>query len=181
MLLSTAHSAKEEFEKFLLSLDAPTNNNFMQVDFLKSRVDQFLRAHFKDKTACWIICKLIFTPSHNQCAVERGFCINKEILIENLQGKSIVWQKVVYDHLQASKVDLHKYPIGSDLLRSCKSTRQRYSIHLQEQRIKVKVDQKSNKRKLVMDEVNDVKEHQKRLTSSIASLNVDIEKFCYQP
>ena len=31
-----------------------------------------------------------------------------------------------------------------------------------------------------MDEINDVKEHKKRLTSSIASLNADIEKLCYQ-
>ena len=91
----------------------------MQFDCLKSKVDEFLGAHFKDKTALWTICKLIFTLSHSQCAVERGFSINKELLIENLQEKSIVCQRVVYDHLQASKVDLHNYPISSGLLKSC--------------------------------------------------------------
>ena len=133
----------------------------MQFDFLKSRVNEFLGAHFKDKTALWTIYKLIFTPSHSQCAVERGFSINKELLIENLQEKSIVCQRDVYDHLQASKVDLHNYPISSGLLKSCKSARQRYSTHLEEQRSKVKADQKSNKRKLIMDAINDVKEHKK--------------------
>ena len=53
------------------------------------------------------ICKLFFTLSHSQCVVERGSSINKEILIENLQEKSIVCQRVAYDHVQASKVDLH--------------------------------------------------------------------------
>ena len=73
MLPSIADSSKEQFEKFLLSLDEPTKDNYMQFYFSKSRVDKFLGAHFKDKTALWVICKLIFTLSHRQCAVEWGF------------------------------------------------------------------------------------------------------------
>ena len=114
-------STKEEFQKFLLSLDAPTKDNFVQFDFLNSRVNEFLGAHLKDKTALWTICTLIFFFSHSQCAVEWEFCINKEI-------KSIVYQRVVYDYLEASKVDLHNYPISSCLLKSCKSARQKYSM-----------------------------------------------------
>ena len=64
MLPSIADSSKEQFEKFLLSLDEPTKDNYMQFYFSKSRVDKFLGAHFKDKTALWVICKLIFTLSH---------------------------------------------------------------------------------------------------------------------
>ena len=140
MLPSIADSSKEQFEKFLLSLDEPTKDNYMQFYFSKSRVDKFLGAHFKDKTALWVICKLIFTLSHRQCAVEWGFSINREVLIENLQEKSIVCQIIVYDHVQASKVDLHNYPVSSVLLKSCKSARLRYSTHLEEQRSKVKGD-----------------------------------------
>ena len=73
VLPSIAVSAKEEFEKFLLSLDAPTKDNFIQFNFLKSRVDEVLEAHFKNKRALWTICKLIFKFSHSQCAVKRGF------------------------------------------------------------------------------------------------------------
>ena len=61
------------------------------------------------------------------------------------------------------------------MLKSCKSARQRYSIHLEEQRSKVKEDQKSNKRKLIMDKINDVK-----IDDVNASSNADIEKLCYQ-
>ena len=57
------------------------------------------------------------------------------------------------------------------MLKSCKSARQRYSIHLEEQRSKVKEDQKSNKRKLIMDKINDVK-----IDDVNASSNADIEK-----
>lgn len=69
-----------------------------------------------------------------------GIYINREVLIENLQEKSIVCQIIVYDHVQASKVDLHNYPVSSVLLKSCKSARLRYSTHLEEQRSKVKGD-----------------------------------------
>ena len=37
----------------------------------------------------WSICKIIFTLSHGQSQVERGFNVNKEILVENLQEESL--------------------------------------------------------------------------------------------
>ena len=180
VLPSVADSAKEEFEKFLSSLDAPTKEEFLQFDFSKSRVDEFLRPYFKDQKALWAICKVIFTLSHSQSAVERGFSINKELLIENLQEKSIVSQRVVYDHLQSFSVDLHEYQMSNGLLKSCKAARQRYGTHLEDQKRKVNDDKKSNKRKLITDEINNVKDHKKRLISSIDALNTDIEKLCYK-
>ena len=45
------------------------------------------------------ICKLIFTLSHGQAAVERGFSMNKEILVENLQQKSLISKRMVYDYM----------------------------------------------------------------------------------
>ena len=69
VLPSIADSAKKKFEKYL-SLDTFTKDNFMQFDFLKSRVGEFLGAHFKDKTVLLTICKLIFTLSHSQYVVE---------------------------------------------------------------------------------------------------------------
>lgn len=152
----------------------------MQFDFSKSRVDEFLRPYFKDQKALWAICKVIFTLSHSQSAVERGFSINKELLIENLQEKSIVSQRVVYDHLQSSNVDLHEYQLSNGLLKSCKAARQRYGTHLEDQKRKVNEDKKSNKRKSITDEINNVKNHKKRLISSINALNTDIEKLCYK-
>ena len=34
---------------------------------------------------CWTVFKIVFTLSHGQAAVEKGFSANKELLVENLQ------------------------------------------------------------------------------------------------
>ena len=39
---------------------------------------------------CWDVVKLIFTLSHGQAAVERGFSVSKELLVENLHGQAAV-------------------------------------------------------------------------------------------
>ena len=42
---------------------------------------------------CWKVVKLVFTLSHGQAAVERGFSDNKEVLVENMQELSLVSQR----------------------------------------------------------------------------------------
>ena len=37
----------------------------------------------------WFVCLFVMTPSHGQSQVESGFNINKELLIENLEQKSL--------------------------------------------------------------------------------------------
>lgn len=41
--------------------------------------------------------KLLLTFSHGNANLERGFSINKECLVENLEEKSLVAQRSIYD------------------------------------------------------------------------------------
>lgn len=41
----------------------------------------------------------MFFLSNGQAAVERGFSLNKEMLMENLQQKSLISQRMVYDYM----------------------------------------------------------------------------------
>ena len=65
--------------------------------------------------------------SHGQSAVERGFSINKELLVDNLQEKSLVSQRMVYDHIKSNKITIHEYELPGDLLKSCKLSNRRYN------------------------------------------------------
>ena len=51
------------------------------------RVDILLASflHGNSTETGWNICKLILTLSHGQGAVGRGFSVNKELLVENLE------------------------------------------------------------------------------------------------
>ena len=59
----------------------------------------------------WFVCKIIFTLSHGQSQVERGFNVNKEILVENLQEESLKGQCIIYDDIQSENIKLQDFKL----------------------------------------------------------------------
>ena len=55
------------------------------------------KSHF---SALWQIVKLTLILSHGNAAVESGFSINNDMLVENLLEDSLVGQRTVYDSIQ---------------------------------------------------------------------------------
>ena len=49
----------------------------------------------------------IFTFSHGQGQIERGFGINKNLLVENMHEKSICAQRLVSDFVTSSNKEVH--------------------------------------------------------------------------
>ena len=81
------------------------------------------------------MCKLIFILSHGQAAVEKGFSVNKEILVKNLQQKSLISQRMVYDYMTVKHASsLHEYTIRNSLILKCKSSHAKYVQFLEEQK-----------------------------------------------
>ena len=107
-------------------LNAPNIEKFPDVFLLN-----FLHKIPKYKVF-WKVCNIIFVLSHGQGAVERGFSINKELLVENLQEKSLVSQRVVFDHISSNKININEYEHPSCLLKSCKLSNCRYNAALEE-------------------------------------------------
>ena len=63
---------------------------------------------------------IVFTISHVQSQIERGFSINKEVIIVNLENKSLCAQWLVYDALKCFKKDAHDIEITAKMVTSCK-------------------------------------------------------------
>ena len=166
-----ADEAKQQFDEFLDSVANEHRDKFLNFDYKKDRLDQFLGllVHRNKKYAAfWVLCKIVFTLSHGQSAVERGFSVNKELLVENLGQKSLISQRIVYDHMTSLSIKIHEFAISSDLLKSCRMAHQRY------QRICKK---RKRKRKLKLDEITDVKRRKDTLEACIISLSSDIDKY----
>ena len=94
-----ADDSKLQFEEFFKS----ANGEYKHIlDYCKKSncLDKFLGTYINRKKfdKLWNICKLTLTLSHGQAVVERGFSVNKEILVENLQQKSLINQRMVYDY-----------------------------------------------------------------------------------
>ena len=104
--MKEADGAKIQFDDFLKSVVLQI---FQVLRFFDLRLDQFLSPHLTE-----ILVRCRFLLSHGQSAVERGFNINKHLLVENLREVSTRDQRLVCDYFQPLDVKLHKYTIPKE-------------------------------------------------------------------
>ena len=128
----------------------------------------------------WKICIFIFTLSHGQSQVERGFNINKNTLQENLQEKSLIGRRLIYDEVKASGKQPHNFEISNGLVLNCKTAHARYTVDL----AKNKENQAPSipkpaceKRKLINERILDAKRQKMSLESCIEKMEEDADKY----
>jgi len=72
------------------------------------------------------VVKQVLLLSHGQAAVERGFCVNKQVEAENSDTSTVAAKRLICDHMHAvgglMNVDFH----NSQLHVSCSTALQRY-------------------------------------------------------
>ena len=114
---------------------------------------------------CWDVFRLVFTLSHGQAAVERGFSVNKELLVENLQQLSLVSQRIVSDYLTDFGKSIIKILLTNTLLKSCQLVHSRYTAALEMNKNEAHAKEKDRKRKLKIEEITEVKKQESSRSS----------------
>ena len=109
--------------------------------------------------------------SHGQGSIERGFNINKDILIENLSQESLIGQRIMYDHIK-----LHNFPITMEMILSCKMVYPKYSQAQEKKKVSTESVKKANKRKLKEEEIISAKRKKLDLDKAIEELQADIDE-----
>ena len=174
-----ADDAKQQFDEFVDTEYPKHREKFASVDKLSDAVNVFL-SNFVHKIpkykVFWKVGCSIFVLSHGQSAVERGFSINKELLVENLQEKSLVSQRMVYDHTNSNKINIHEYELPSDLLKSCKLSNRRYNAALEETKEQEKIGTVARKRKLIDEDIQVAEKKKDEVTKCIEVLKTDADK-----
>ena len=127
----------------------------------------------------WDLFKLVFTLSHGQAAVEIGFLVNKELLVENLYQLSLVSKSIVSDYLTDFGKAIIKVPLTNAVLKSCQLVHSRYSTALKVNKNEAHSQEKDRRRKFKIEEIAEVKEKKRTLESAIQSLETDIEKYSF--
>ena len=100
-----ADNAKSQYASFLQTTVNRNHSTFNDFNVDESRLDEFLMSYlescsrFRQLTE---IAKFIMVLSHGQSALERGFSTNKNLLVENLQEKSIECQRIVVDYMRSN-------------------------------------------------------------------------------
>ena len=125
----------------------------------------------------WKICVFIFTISHWQSQVERGFNINKNTLQENLQKKSLVGRKTVYDTLIDSGESVHDFVISNKLILSCKSAYSMYNNELTKKKENTATPKNKEKRKAFFEQIAESKRQKVSLENSNKKIEKDADKY----
>ena len=143
------------------------------------RVDEFFSEQLekrKEYSALWDCIKRLLTLSHGQADVERGFSVNNAMLAENMKEESFVAHRLVYDAVTALNCPVSKVPITKDLVRNVKAARIRYTTYLEDQKKETMEEKKSQKRKLIQQEINDTTNRKKRLVCSMEVLEKEADE-----
>lgn len=153
-------------------------SEFEDFDFTDQRLDAFLQKHIGlvgSLSKLWDVVKFLLCLSHGQASVERGFSVNRQLMVENMKETTFVAQRTIHDHI-LSIDGLDKLVISNELLTSAKAGRQRYHAHLEEQRQLAENVAKSHKRKSVDEAKADFQKKKKRLETEITTLQFDADK-----
>ena len=72
--------------------------------------------------------------SHGQADIERGFSINTEVVCDNMDESTIIAYRRAYDGVRDMECEVHKIPISAKMMASCRHSRQRYGVAMEEQK-----------------------------------------------
>ena len=171
----TADEAKSQFDGFLKTAQFDERDKFLNFNFRKDRLDVFFgNVLSKSNESLWKVIKIICILSHGQSFTERGFSINKELNDCNMQAKSLVSQRIVYDAIQDFSCDVKDITITTDMRKSCLLSNQRYKAELEKTRKDKALALIDEKKKEKDDEIPNLKLQISNVEKCINSLQDEV-------
>ena len=175
-----AEDVIQQYDEFLDNIPVIGSDKFTSFNQYSDRIDSFLLGHMasarfeklKKKTV-----KLLLILSHGQATVEQGFSVNKEVECENMKEKTLVSQRLIYDHVK--QVDgVLNVPITNKLLVSAASARQKFETYLELQRQQKKSALEQRKRKSTLEEIEEIKKREKSKLRRIMKVLSNMQMIC---
>ena len=159
-----------DYEAFLDNIPQAGSDDFSSFSWRKDRLDDFLLPRVKGQFDKLVpVLRILLILSHGQAAVERGFSVNKELEVENLQEKSLVAQRLVCEYVKLHGGVSH-VPLTKPLLHSASMAHQRYKQHLDQLRDSRKTEEQTWKRKTTLDMLEVLKTKKRWLCDDITTL-----------
>ena len=106
--------------------------------------------------------------SHGQSASERGFSANKNLLVENLQEKSIECQRIVVDYMRSNGFQSYEVPITQNLIKCVKESHASYVNDLAERKKKSQNEVRSKNLESLNESIRTLHQKKNLLESTIA-------------
>ena len=117
------------------------------------------------------ILELVFVLSHGQADIERGFSLNKNHLKQNMEALTITSRCKIQDYILCNKIKLNTYTIPSKMLESVQLLRKKYEVYLQENKSKIKQDEKHKQIALIEEHVGRINERIELVNKTVSLLD----------
>ena len=106
--------------------------------------------------------------------MERGFNDNNVLLKDNISNVSVIARRFLKNYMRVNNVEPSDMQISRDLLKSVKASRQRYQIHLEDQRKESKKKEKCNELIQVENELKTINSECTTLEKVISTFKAEI-------
>ena len=174
----TSDNSKTQFDDLLKIANYEHREAFVKFDYKKHCLDDiiwpFLMRLSDNKELC-TMCKVIFVLSHGQSFTERGFSIDKEVVGDNMKGRYLISQRIVYDTLQSCyDGKVLDFQVTSELKKACRLAHQKYKPELENTRVAKKEDNVNRKRKLKQEEIQNIKKQKLNVEDAINALRESV-------
>lgn len=165
----------DEFKRYLNEDVVSDKSRFLEFHpDREDRIDTFLQSTMKRYSKLWKVVSSLLLLSHGQATVERGFSVNREIEVVNLQEKTFQSLRLIVDHVRKFG-EIKDVPLPKELLRSCASSRMRYQDYLSQEKKMIEIDESKNKRKRLLDEVEQLNAKKRCLILEIEDLTTSAD------
>ena len=122
----TAYRSKSQCSNFVTTVvkeKKPTFLNYSRTgQFLDEFLMKFVGAPAKYSELCKLF-KILLILSHDQDQLERGFSVNKKLLLESQYTTTLTAQCVIHDHMIYSELESSNLTIMAKLLSHVKQAR----------------------------------------------------------
>ena len=118
-----------------------------------------------------VILKIIFCMSYVQASVERGFNGKNVVLKDNMGENTIIARRFIKNYLRVNAIEPYTVQVKNKLLKSVKCAKQRYDIHLDEQKSSTKEKEKGKELVEVNNELESITTQCSTLEDTIKKLD----------
>ena len=125
----------------------------------------------KYKQLVKVLKKILFTISHGQALVERGFSLNKTMLKDNIEQTSVICRSLTKYYLVMKNVKPYTTKISNQLILDIKSSRMKYESYLEEQKKSNKLQEKNKLMNIKQNEEKDLQVKIEQLLSTTKFLD----------
>ena len=178
----TADRSKSQYNKFITTVVKDIKPQFLNYPKTHQRLDEFMMRFVGASTKfseLWNLSKILLILSHGQAQAERGFSVNKNLLVENQHTTTLTAQRIIHDHMVYHELESSNLTITAKLVSHVREARSRYFSNQKErsmQRVQLGRDVKM---KQINDYIDDANRNIRQLQDTINSVKTSADEYAF--